>query len=139
MIIEFINREPFIKINIKNFKSWDIECLCLVDTWFSWSMAIPYFLDNNNSLISKIDLFANTTKLLDQSNWIETASWISRTYTSTLLINIDDQILDSEIFIYEHLLWYSNIRDFFIIWIKFFEDNKKILNFDFLNKEFTLK
>lgn len=138
--IKIINYEPFIEIIIENERSKNIRTRCLLDTWFSWTLCIPYFIWKweNLSLVNNVDLHDNKTRLLDDHEWMETATWICKTYISVISVNLSWIQLDSDIFIYEHSLEYSKTRDFPIIWIRFLEENEKILNLNFKKKIFEL-
>ena len=66
------NHEPFVEIDIENQKSNKIKTNCLIDTWFSGQLCIPFFKWKKGklSLINFIDLFDKETRLLDKKQWI---------------------------------------------------------------------
>lgn len=115
MLIEIINYEPYVELIISNKWSGNLNCKCLIDTWFSWDIAIPYFKNNANSIVNNIDFIKNETYMLNSNNWTETASWESKTYRSVIEIIFSWELINSELLIFEHNLDYSKDRDCMIL------------------------
>lgn len=124
MKIVIKNYEPYIKAFINNESSNNISINCLVDTWFWWVVAMPYFSWKNEekSIVNFID-FLDEPKLQSESRFIETASWISKTYTSNIALDFWLLKTNSPVFLYKHNLEYSTKRDWLILWMKFIEEN----------------
>ena len=116
MNIEIDNYEPYIEVVIKNEKLSNIKIKCLVDTGFSGILAIPYFVWKNDekSLVNKID-FIDTPKLLKEENYLETATWTSKTYKSFITLEFNSIKIKSKILIYKHNLEYASDKDHLIL------------------------
>lgn len=135
VIIE--NYEPFIYVFLEG-KEWkNLNIKCLIDTWFSGSLATPYFKGKwkDKSLVNDID-FLEIPILFDKK--IETASWYSKTYKTFVWIQINWEKVESELLIFESEIPFSKEKDYLILWMKFLKENKKNLNINFDNNIFNL-
>ena len=138
-MLEIVDHIPYVKVTIKNINNKGIVINSLVDTWFSWSLAIPYFEWKNEtiSLINKIDLLSNQTKPLPEKEWLETASWISKTYSSLITIKMNNFKINSEVLIYKHSADYQKKYDGLVLWMKFIEENNLDLVIKTKNSRFS--
>jgi len=128
--MQIVNYEPFVYLGIKNQTKNDCKVKCLADTWFTGLLSIPYFVWKweYDSLVNQIEFMEGKTKLNPKSKWVETASWISKTYKSYITVELNWIETESEILIYEHDSEYSERRDIMLLWIEFIEMNGLHLN-----------
>ena len=117
----------------------NVDIWCVIDTWFTWSLSIPYFVryPEANSLVKQIQFFEKAV-LLSEKDWIETATWKAKTYKTYVWVYFWNEVIKSEIMIYETKMKYLPSRDWILLWMEFLEINKMKLNLDFEEKEFEL-
>ena len=137
MNIEIDNYQPFILIKLENKDFSNIEVKCLIDTGFSWALAIPYFKWKweNDSLVNYFNFLDEPAKYEKD---IETASSKSKAYRAFVWLKIKNTEFKTELLIYESEITYSKDKDFLLLWMKFLNDNKKILNINYLKNRFEL-
>lgn len=70
MNIKIDKYQPFISVVLENEDSRDIEVQCLIDTGFSWALAIPYF-----KWEWEFDSIVNQINFLDNPR-----SWMEKQY-----------------------------------------------------------
>lgn len=138
MNISLNNYEPIINLDIINQDRSIKEVKCLVDTWFTWVLACPYFLwvNSEKSIINQFDLF--NPILLENNDWIETANSISKTYKASIILKFKWLKLESEILIYESKFEFSENKDLLILWMKFIELNNLDLHIAAKNWKFFI-
>ena len=131
MEIKIINNQPIIEFTIYDIAKHPFKTDFLVDTGFVWSIAFVINKENS-SLLKIIEVF--NMKELGEENWLEMWNWIkAKTYSWSIVAKFFWETEDIDVSLIE---WEKD--DMPILWMEFFNSNKKHLSMDFMKKVFRL-